>query len=138
MKVEKIDHVHAYVKDVDKAVQFFEPLLGKNFYPIFDVIKFGARVGFHPLGLELIQPTRPAGLTASNLGSWKEGDLCISLKVTDLDEAIAEMESKGIEPLNVIEVGKVREAFFDTSKTFGVRIELCEYQGHDIISASMD
>lgn len=34
MKVEKIDHVHACVKDLDVAVVFFRDVLGVEFDPV--------------------------------------------------------------------------------------------------------
>jgi len=47
------------------------------------------------------------------------------------------MESKGIKVLASMQVGKLKEAAFDSAKTFGVMIELCEYPGDDITLASM-
>jgi len=137
MKVEKIDHVHAYVEDLEKAIEVFTPLLGQDFYPIFDAAEFGARVALHPLHIEFIQPTDPNGIAAKALGDWKEGDICISLKVPDIEEATKEMESKGIKRLAMMEIGKLKEAAFDSAKTFGVMIELCEYPGDDITLASL-
>ena len=137
MKVEKIDHVHAYVKDVEKAVEIFQPLLGQDFYPLFDAAEFGAKVALNPLHLEFIEPTDPDGMAAKALGDWQEGDICISLKVPDIEEAVKEMESKGIKLLAKMEIGKLKEAAFDTAKTFGVMIELCEYPGDDITIASL-
>jgi predicted enzyme related to lactoylglutathione lyase len=140
MKVERIDHVHVYVKNVDKAVELFGPLLGKDFYPVVEVPEFGARVALNPLHLEFIQPTDPKGITAKALGtsgSWEEGGICISLKVPNIEKATAQMESKGIKVLASMQVGKLKEVAFDSAKTFGVMIELCEYPGDDITLASM-
>lgn len=137
MKVERIDHIHAYVKDVDKAAELFQALLGKEFYPVWESAEFGAKVAFNPLGLEFIQPTDPKGMTAKALGSWKEGEVCISLKVPDIEEAIAEMESRGIKMIAKLQVGKLKEAAFEPTKTLGIMIELCEYPGDDITVASI-
>jgi predicted enzyme related to lactoylglutathione lyase len=137
MKVERIDHVHVCTGDLEKAVQFFGPLLGRDFYPVFDATELGARTAFNPLGLDLIQLTDPNGIAAKALGNCKEGALSISLKVPNIEEAIAEMESNGIRLLAKLEFGKVKEAVFDSVKTFGLVIELCEYSGVDIALAAI-
>lgn len=137
MKVERIDHVHAYTKDLEKAVSVFGPLLGIDFYPIFDASDYGARAAMNPIGLECVEPTDPSGVAARAFSGAREGDLCISLKVPDIEEAIAEMESKGMKLVARMEIGKLKEAAFETSQTCGVLIELCEYPGNDITLAAL-
>ncbi len=136
MKVERIDHVHAYTKNLEKAVSVFGPLFGTDFYPTFDATDYGARAAMHPLGFEFVEPTDPKGLAARAFAGSKEGDLCISLKVPDLEEGIAEMESKGIKLIARMQIGKLKEAAFETSQTCGIMIELCEYPGSDIVLAA--
>jgi len=137
MKVEGIDHVHAYTKNLEKAVSVFGPLLGIDFYPTFDASDYGARAAYNPLGFEFVEPNDPNGLAARAFAGAKEGDLCISLKVPDIEEAIAEMESKGMKLLARMQIGKLKEAAFETSQTCGVMIELCEYPGSDIALAAV-
>lgn len=137
MKVERIDHIHAYTKNLEKAASVFGPLLGVDFYPIFDASDYGARAAFNPIGFEFVEPTDPEGIAARAFAGAKEGDLCISLKVPDLEEAIAEMESKSIKLIARMQVGKLKEAAFETSRTCGVFVELCEYPGDDITLAAM-
>jgi methylmalonyl-CoA/ethylmalonyl-CoA epimerase len=137
MKVERIDHFHAYAKNVDAAAKLFGELFGTAFDPPWVSDEWGCKVRFHRLGFEFIQPTDPNGLIAQALADRKEGIICISLKVPNMEEAIAEMESRGIKLLHMFQVGQNKEATFDFTNTFGVQIELCEYPGDDIQAASL-
>ena len=138
MKVERIDHIHAYAKDAEAAAKLFGELFGSEFGPPWESADWGVRALFHPLGFEFLQPTDPNGVVAQALEGRGEGILCISLKVPNMDEAIAEMESRGIKLLNLFQVGQNKEATFDYTNTFGVQIELCEYPGDDIVKASFE
>ncbi len=138
MKVERIDHIHAYAKDANAAAQLFGELFGSEFAPPWESDEWGVRARFHPLGFEFLQPTDPNGLVAQTLADRQEGILCISLKVPNMDEAIAEMESRGIKLIHLFQVGQNKEALFDSTNTFGVQIELCEYPGDDIVKASFE
>jgi len=137
MKVEKIDHIHAYAKDLEGAVRLFADLLGKEFLPVWESDDFGARAAFHPLGFEFLQPTDPNGPVAQTIGTREEGILFVCFKVPDIEEAIAEMEWRGIKMIHQYQVGKLKEALFESTNTFGVQIELCEYPGDDITAASV-
>ena len=137
MKVEKIDHIHAYAKDLEGAVRLFTDLLGKEFLPLWESVDFGARAAFHPLGFEFLQPTEPNGPVAQTIGPREEGILFVCFKVPDIEEAIAEMEWRGIKMIHKYQVGQLKEALFESTNTFGVQIELCEYPGDDITAASL-
>jgi len=137
MKVEKIDHIHAYAKDLEGAVRLFTDLLGKEFLPLWESVDFGARAAFHPLGFEFLQPTDPNGPVAQTIGPREEGILFVCFKVPDIEEAIAEMEWRGIKMIHKYQVGQLKEALFESTNTFGVQIELCEYPGDDITAASL-
>lgn len=137
MKVERIDHVHAYAKDADAAAQLFGELFGSEFDPPFVSEEWGVRTCFHRLGFDIIQPTDPNGEVAQQyIAGRGEGMLSISLKVPNMDEAIAEMESRGIKMISSVQVGRIKEVLFDYANTFGVQIELCEYPGDDPAAAA--
>lgn len=138
MKVERIDHIHAYAKDANAAAQLFGELFGSEFGPPWESDEWGCRARFHRLGFEFIQPTDPNGMIAQTLADREQGILCISLKVPNMEEAIAEMESRGIKLIHLFQVGQNKEALFDSTNTFGVQIELCEYPGDDIVKASFE
>ena len=147
MKVQKIDHVHVRVKDLDSAMSLFSDLLGVEFLPVSELSdSFGVRDAVNPLGdstltgLHVMEITDPDGRLAKEMGHLlPEGICAISLKVPDIKEAIADLESRGIKMVGpVSEFGAVKQAWFDPTKTFGVQIELCEYPGDDIRAAAGD
>jgi methylmalonyl-CoA/ethylmalonyl-CoA epimerase len=128
MKVEKIDHIHIAVKDLDKAIQFFSDILETKFSPVIMAEKFDLKSVLDPLGLELIQSTSPEGVIAKFIERRGEGLHAISFKVPNLDEAVAELQAKGLKLVGRIDLGGIREAQFHPKEAFGVMLELCEYQ----------
>ena len=138
MKVEKLDHVHIYVKDIEKAVQFFEDLLGIKFGPIYAWEKWALKECHAPPGLLFTQPMSPddAMAAAKFIERKGEGLAAISLKVPDIEAGIAKLQSKGLRLKGKVQVGNVKEAMFDPEDSFGVEIELCEYPGDDIGAAA--
>ena len=51
MKAERIDHIHVYVRDLEKAEQFFEDILGTKFSGPLANDVLNSRAVFEPLGL---------------------------------------------------------------------------------------
>ena len=128
MKVEKIDHVAINVKDLRKAAQFFADLLGTEFSSpaVFKELDLTSLVD--PLGIELVEPLTPDGPTARAIEQRGEGISLLSLKVTNVEEAMAEMKSRGIRLVNMIDRPKMKAAIYHPKDTFGVMIELIEYK----------
>lgn len=131
MKVEQVDHIHIAVKDMDKAVKLFESLLDIKFSKeyIGEEIEIKSRIAtIGPVGIELIQPTSPNSVVAKFIDRRGEGVHAISLKVPDIDEAVAEAEAKGIRCAARVELPMLREAELHPKDTHGVQIELCQYE----------
>lgn len=139
MKVERVDHIHIAVRDLDEAVRFFSEILGTTFSePIVDEKTFSIKSVISPLGLELIQSLSPDGVIAKFIEKRGEGIQAISFKVSNLEEAIAELQAKGLRLVGRIEIGRIKEAQFHPKDAFGVMIELCEYQEeHGAASAAL-
>ena len=144
MKVEKIDHIHMYVKDIGQAVQALTDVIGTDFARFGDGSffldlsdRFGVKVAHHHIGLHLMQVTDPT-LRAAKLpkGGLREGVVAISVKVPDTDAAVAELESRGAKVLARDKVGHVIETLLDWPDIPGMQIELSEYPGEDIIAAA--
>ena len=138
MKVEKLDHVHIYVKDIEKAVQLFENSLGIKFDSVYTWEEEALKDCYAPPGVLFIQPTSPNDAlgVAKFIERKGEGLAAISLKVSDIETAIAELQSKGFRLKEKVEIGNMKEAMFDPEDSFGVEIELCEYPGDDIAAAA--
>lgn len=128
MKVERLDHVHIYVKDLDKAAEFFGDLLESRISdPPMIEPKDQVKAVLLPLGIELISSLTPDGPVARAIEAGGEGLKAISLKVPNIEEAIEEMKSRGIRQVGRVKIGTLQEAQFHPKDTFGVMIELCEH-----------
>jgi len=138
LEIEKIDHLHIYVKDLEKAIERFTDQLGLQFTDIMNWEKYGLRDAYAPPGLNVIQETGKSGLNISEFIKQRgEGIAGISFKVSNIEEAVAELQAKGLKLLSKVTVGDVTEALFAPPDSFGVILELCEYPGDDIHEASL-
>ena len=124
MKIEKIDHIHILVKDLEKAMKFFSNLMGTEF--VGPIVLSDHRIAFDNVGLELVAPSSPKTPEHMEKMGAREGLFSIGLKVPDLDEAIAELEAKGIKyswkgQLPCLKAAQIK------LDDYGVCIELVEY-----------
>lgn len=137
MKIEKIDHVHVYVKDMKKAVAFFEAVLGSPFSEVRHNPEVQLNWRMSQTGIELLSSTSSNGIVAKFIEHKGEGLAGISLKVADIEEAVSELESYGMRVVGKYEHGVLREVQFHPKDFFGVAVELCEYNvNHDSFIAN--
>jgi len=135
MKIEKIDHIAILVKDLNKAEKFFSDLFQMKFTILGEIKEVDARSMMEPSGIEIIEPLTPDGPTAKTLERRGEGLTLISLKVSNLDEGMAEMKARGIR-LVAEKHENVRLALYHPKDTYGVMIELIEYETeHPLLTA---
>lgn len=133
MRVEQVDHIHIAVKDMNKAVSLFESFLGIKFSKEFvsEELKIISRLAsIGPVGIELIQATSPDSEIAKFVERRGEGVQAISLKVPNIDEAVAEAEARGVRAVYRVDFPMLREAELHPKDTHGVQIELCQYEMH--------
>ena len=124
MKVEKINYVQIMVKDPEKAGKFFADLFSTEFTAVHESKELDARLMMSSsLGIELLSPLTPDGPVATALERRGEGLSMLSLKVANVEEAAAEMESKGIRRIGQRRTGA---ALFHPKDSYGVMIELLE------------
>ena len=128
MKIENIDHIGIYVRDLKKATKFFADLLGTEFTEIGESKEVDVRSAMDPSGIELFEPLTPDGTAARTIERRGEGLALLSLKVPNLEEGIAAMESRGIRLTVRVERPNARMALFHPKDTYGVMIELIEYK----------
>lgn len=146
MKIEKLDRVALHVKNLEKAEALFSDLFGIEFkrapipkakvYPT----EYGESVhresetcytgvSLSSAGLELIETDPPCE---------EEGVRSFHFKVSDLEEAKAEMEAKGMRLVSEIVFGGLKEAVYSPEDMHGARILLVEYDAPDSISAILE
>jgi catechol 2,3-dioxygenase-like lactoylglutathione lyase family enzyme len=136
MKIEKIDHAHIMVKDLEKAMRFFSDILGSQFVGPID--KSDHLIAFDNVGLELLAPKTdemPRFMKAV-APETKEGLYAIGFKAPNRDEAVSELESKGIRCLWKGDYPTIKTAQMNPIDTYGVWIELLEYKNTPPIAMS--
>ena len=124
MKVEKIDHIAIRVRNLEEAKTFFGNLLETRFIDFGEFPELDIRSAIEPsLGMELVEPLTPSGPLAREIDRKGEGLTLLSLKVSNLEQAVAKMKSAGIRLINRIERGSIKAAIFHPKDTYGVVIE---------------
>jgi len=135
MKVEKIDHIGIMVKDLEEAIKFFADLFETEFTKIVESKELDVRSFMAPLGVEIGGSLTLDGVDAKVMESRGEGLHVLSLKVPNLEEATAEMKSRGIRLIRRYSQGSCKLAIFHPKDTYGVMIELIEYKAkHPVVA----
>lgn len=135
MRVERLDFVTIFVKDLDKAAKFFSDLFETEFPKSWPTV-MDTRETIDRIGINLAAPRTRDGVSSKVMASKGEGLITVGLKVPNLDEAIAELESRGIRFLFREKIaGKVDYAAFHPKDTYGAMFVLTEYKGENIASA---
>ena len=137
----KFHHLGAIVRDLDKAIEYFQSLgIGpfisnasegvrdRKVYGKPANIKLrGAEAPLGPIKLEVIQPVEGNSVQKEFLESKGEGINHIGFIVDDLEEEVKKLEERGF---RVISTGKIPPnggfAYMGTNKIGGVVIELIE------------
>jgi methylmalonyl-CoA/ethylmalonyl-CoA epimerase len=133
MKILKIDHVGVAVKDADAASKFFEGVLGLQVQGSETVPEQKVRTVFLPVGeteVELLDATAPDSPIARFLEKKGEGVQHIAFCVENIEEALAELEAKGVALIDRtprIGAGGKKIAFLHPRDTYGVLVELSEH-----------
>lgn len=138
MQIEGVLKVGIAVKDMDKAVICYSEALGLAPGEIVAYEPFGMRYCMFDLGessfLELMEPTTPNSPIGRFIESHGEGLQHLSLKVADIEEAIAELKGKGLRfaqeaPLREhVGFGTAKFIFVQPQSTRGVLLQLVELE----------
>lgn len=145
MKIERMEVVGIDVQDIDKAARLFEDLLGIKFrhcrFGIDVMPQSGATQADDPAAPDLngirlaIDPTGYLELVQTSSASAREGFRNMHFKVTDIEEAKAELKAKGIRLIADSHIGGLREAIFHPEDLHGIRLCLVQYDADSMIDA---
>ncbi|AEG14947.1 methylmalonyl-CoA epimerase [Desulfofundulus kuznetsovii DSM 6115] len=130
--IKKIDHIGIAVKDLAKAIEFYEGLLGLKVTGTEVVEEQRVKVAFLPTGdseVELLESTTPDGPIARFIEKNGEGIQHIAFRVENLEQALEELKAKGVRLIDEKPrrgAGGARIAFLHPKSTFGTLVELCE------------
>jgi len=127
MKVERIDHIHIYVKDLKDVAKFFSEIMGSKWIGPMEIPEANAIVAFDNLGIELQQATSPDTPVARFVESRGNALASIGIKVPNIDEAIAELEAKGIRITWRGGSEYLKAALTHPKDTKGIMLELLEF-----------
>jgi len=134
MKILKVDHIGIAVRSIEETKAFYSGMIGLDFAGSETVSEQKVTTAFFPVGdteIELLASTAPDGPIAKYIESKGEGIQHIAFRVADLEEALAELKSKGVRLIDEkprIGAGGARIAFLHPKSTFGVLVELCEHK----------
>ena len=130
--IEKISHIGIAVKSMEEALSVFQDGIGLEVTSTDEVKTQKVRVAFLPVGetrFELLEPTHDDSPIAKFLENRGEGIHHIALKVTNIEESLAELKEKGVKLINeepVPGAHGTRVAFLHPKGTRGVMLELVE------------
>jgi methylmalonyl-CoA/ethylmalonyl-CoA epimerase len=131
--LEQIDHIGIAVKNLDETVAFYRQVMGLEVSST-EVLN-GMKIAFLRIGdgeLELLEDLTADGAIARHVAKRGEGIQHVAYRVDNIERALQEMRTKGIELLDERPrpgARHARVAFLHPKSTKGVLIELVEPQG---------
>jgi methylmalonyl-CoA/ethylmalonyl-CoA epimerase len=132
MKVLKVDHIGVAVKSIEEAKKLYQDVLGLKHLGSETVEEQKVTTAFFPVGdteVELLESTSPDGPIAKYLEKRGEGVQHIAFRVDDIEEALEQLKSWGVQLIDQKPrrgAGGAKIAFLHPKSTFGVLVELCE------------
>ncbi len=136
MKPTVVDHIGVAVKDLQKALTFWEKSLGIPCAGVEEVTEQKVRTAFLPVGdteVELLEPTSDESPVAKFIEKKGEGIHHIALRVENLEAALEDLKAQGVQLIDEkprYGAGGARIAFVHPKATGGVLLELSERGGH--------
>jgi len=132
MKIIKVDHIGVAVNSIEASLKFFANTLGLKLEGQETVAEQKVTTAFMPVGdteVELLQSTAPDGPIAGFIEKKGEGVQHIAFLVDNIEEALKELEAKGIRLIDKVPrmgAGGKKIAFVHPKDTYGVLVELCQ------------
>lgn len=132
MKVLKLDHVGIAVKNLDETLKFYTDVLGLELSEVEVVEEQKVKVAFLPIGdteVELLESTSEDGPIAKYIERNGEGVQHLAFLVENLEEAIKDMQEKGMKMIDEMPrygAGGAKIAFMHPKSSYRVLVELCQ------------
>jgi methylmalonyl-CoA/ethylmalonyl-CoA epimerase len=132
MKPSHIEHIGIAVSNLEKAISFYETVLGLKCYNIEEVTEQKVRTAFFLVGqtkIELLESTDPEGHIGKFIANKGEGIHHIAFAVDKIEEHLMHAEKMGvklIDPSPRRGAEGLDIAFLHPKSTSGVLIEFCE------------
>lgn len=132
MNISHIEHIGIAVKSIESSLPYYEKILGLKCYNIEEVADQKVKTAFFKVGqtkIELLEPTSEDSTIAKFIEKRGEGVHHIAYAVSDVAEALAEVEEKGVQLIDKVPRGGAEGlniAFLHPKSTGSVLTELCD------------
>jgi methylmalonyl-CoA/ethylmalonyl-CoA epimerase len=131
MDITHIEHLGIAVNSIEEQLPYYEQILGVKCYNIEEVTDQKVKTAFFKIGqtkIELLEPIGDDSTIAKFIEKRGEGIHHIAFAVPNVQEALNEMEAKGVQlidkaPRNGAEGLSI--AFLHPKSTRGILTELC-------------
>jgi methylmalonyl-CoA/ethylmalonyl-CoA epimerase len=131
MDISHIEHIGIAVKSIEAHLPYYEGVLGLKCYNIEEVADQKVKTAFLKVGqtkIELLEPTSEESTIAKFIEKRGEGIHHIAYAVSDVQEALDEAVSKGVQLIDKSPRGGAEGlsiAFMHPKSTGSVLTELC-------------
>jgi methylmalonyl-CoA/ethylmalonyl-CoA epimerase len=132
MKPSHIEHIGIAVNNLEKAIGFYEGVLGLKCYKIEEVADQKVRTAFLMVGdtkIELLESTDPNGPVGKFIEKRGEGIHHIAFAVAKIEKHLAHAAALGVKLIDSIPRRGAEDldiAFLHPESASGVLIEFCE------------
>ena len=134
MKLTHIEHIGIAVKDITRAIQFYENVYGLKCYAVEEVKDQKVKTAFFMIGqtkIELLESTDPEGPIGKFIEKKGEGIHHIAFAAENIEECLNELKSKNVQLIDQ-QPRKGAEgldiAFLHPKATIGVLTEICGHK----------
>ena len=131
MDILHIEHLGIAVKSIEDQLPYYEQILGVRCYDMEEVADQQVKTAFFKIGqtkIELLEPTSADSTIAKFIEKRGEGIHHIAFAVPDVQEALDEVEAKGVQLIDKAPrkgAEGMSIAFLHPKSTGGVLTELC-------------
>ena len=133
MEITHIEHIGIAVKSIEEQLPYYEDVLGLKCYNIETVEDQKVKTAFFQVGqtkIELLEPTSEESTVAKFIEKRGEGIHHIAYATKNVNEALKEMEAKGVRLIDQEARGGAEGlsiAFLHPKSTGSVLTEICEH-----------
>jgi len=127
--IKKINHVGIAVKDLDRAVEFFQETYGAKLLrreKLEDQKMESALISIAEARFELLGSLEPQSIIDKFIERRGEGIHHVSLEVDQFDQVIKEIKAKGVKVISEADTKDFKAAFLHPQSNFGVLTEIVQ------------
>ena len=127
--IKKFNHVGIAVKDLDRAVEFFQETYGAKLVcrrKYQDEKMETALISIGEAQFELLASLEPQSLIDRFIEGRGEGIHHVSLEVDHFDQVIEDIKAKGLKVISEADTEDFKAAFIHPQSSFGVLTEIIE------------